>query len=320
MTGFIARRLSQSAVVVFAVTLIVFVIIHLLPGGPAAALLGERATPAQIHAFDVANGYNKPIWSQYVTYVDRLLHGNLGYSYAYNEPVGSLLEQALPKSALLVGLAVIVAAALAIPIGMLQAVQRNRPVDYILTGLAFIGYSMPTFWLGILLIMGLSVSARIFPAQGPQGATVGAVLQQPLALVLPVMTFAIVMLALFSRFVRSSTIENLVQDYVRTARAKGVPKTTIIRHHVLRNSVTPVITLLGLSLPSALSGGIIVESLFNYPGMGLLFWKAATTHDYPLLMGFTVVIGVAAVVGNLLADLAYGIADPRIRSRSLQQH
>jgi len=316
MISFVARRLSQSVVVVIAVTLIVFVIIHLLPGGPAAALLGERATPAQIHTFIVENGYDKPIWSQYLTYLGQLLRGNLGYSFAYNESVSSLLGQALPKSALLVGLAVIVAVVLAIPIGMLQAVQRNRLVDYLLTGLAFIGYSMPTFWLGLLLILGLSVSLRIFPAEGPQGATVGAVLQQPLALALPVMTLAIVMLALFSRFVRSSAIENLVQDYVRTARAKGVPEATIIRHHVLRNSLTPIITLFGLSLPSVLSGGIVVESLFNYPGMGLLFWKGATTHDYPLLMGFTVVVGVATVIGNLLADLAYGFADPRIRLRS----
>lgn len=316
MIAFVGRRLVQSVVVVLGVTLIVFVITHLLPGGPAAALLGERATPAQIHAFAVQNGYDRSIWAQYVSYLGRLLHGDLGFSLTYNQSVSSLLGQAMPKSALLVGVAVLVAVVLAIPVGMIQAVNRNRPVDYVLTGLAFVGYSMPSFWLGILLILVFAVSAQVLPSVGPQGATIGSVIHDPVALILPAATLAIVTLALFSRFVRSSAIENLVQDYVRTARAKGVAESTIIRHHVLRNSLVPIITLLGLSLPSIISGGIVVESLFNYPGMGLLFWKAATEHDYPLLTGFVVVIGAATVLGSLLADVVYGLADPRIGVRT----
>jgi peptide/nickel transport system permease protein len=313
MTAYIIRRIFQAAAVVLGVTIIVFIIIHLLPGGPARALLGPRATTQQIHSFIVENGYNKPVWAQYAAYISHLASGNLGYSYHYNQTVDSLLAENLPKSVLLVGLAVAVALVVAIPLGILQAIRRNKPLDYVLTGAAFVGYSMPVFWLGILLILVFSVDLHFFPPEGPQGATVGAVLSDPIALVLPVATLAIVTVALFSRYIRSSAIENLVQDYIRTARAKGVSEAGILSRHVLRNSLIPIITLIGLSLPAMLSGALVVETVFNYPGMGLLFWNAATTHDYPTLLGFTVVVGVATVIGSLLADVLYAVADPRVR-------
>lgn len=313
MAAYIARRLGQAVLVVLGVTLIVFLITKLLPGGPARALLGPRATNGQIHAFLVANGYTKPLFVQYGDYVGRVLRGHLGYSYHYNQTVGLLLSQNLPKSAVLIGLAYVVALAIAVPVGILQAVKRNKAIDYVLTGGAFVGYSMPLFWLGIILTLVFSVSLHVFPPEAPQGATVGAVLNQPSALVLPVATLAIVTIALFSRFVRSSAIENLTQDYVRTARAKGVPERRILFRHVLRNCLIPIITLLGLSLPVTISGAVIVEAVFNYPGMGLLFWNAATTQDYPVLMGFTLVVAVATVLGSLIADLFYAVADPRVR-------
>jgi peptide/nickel transport system permease protein len=158
-----------------------------------------------------------------------------------------------------------------------------------------------------------SARLHIFPPEGPQGATVSASLADPGALVLPVATLTIVTVAQFSRFMRSSAIETLLQDYIRTARAKGGSRWQVIRRHLLRNSVLPIITLIGLSLPTVFSGAIIVEALFNYPGMGWLFWTATGAHDYPVLMGFTVVVAIATVVGNLLADIAYAVADPRIR-------
>lgn len=201
----------------------------------------------------------------------------------------------------------------AIPLGLLQAIRRNKPVDYVLTGVSFIGYSMPTFWLGILLILLLAVNLHVLPPGGPQGATVGAVLSDPAAMVLPVVTLAAGTVALFSRFMRSSAIEVMVQDYVRTAKAKGIGPTRVIVRHVLRNSITPIITIVGLSLPAAVSGAMITESVFNYPGMGLLFWTAATTHDYPVLLGFTIVVAIATVIGSLLADVLYAVADPRVR-------
>jgi len=313
MTAFLVRRLIQAFIVVIGVTIIVFAIIHVLPGGPARALLGPRATPFQVEHFIVENGYNHPLYVQYLTFLGRVVRGNLGYSYHYDQSVISLLGEDLPKSALLVGLAYIVAIGIGIPLGLVQAVRRNKPFDYVVTSLALIGYSMPVFWLGILLILLLSVQFGLFPSEGPQGATVWAVLQDPLGMVLPVATLAIGTVALFSRYMRSSALENLVQDYIRTARAKGVAEPAILRKHLLRNSVIPIITLIGLSLPAVLSGAVVVESVFNYPGMGLLFWNAATTHDFPLLLGFTLVIAVATVVGSLVADLLYAVADPRVR-------
>ena len=313
MTRYLAGRITQSIAVLFIVTIIVFSILHFLPGSPARALLGIKATPEAIRQFNVANGYNRPLPVQYVLYLNRLAHGNLGFSYHYDRPVRSLLVLDLPKSALLVGLSYAAALLIAIPMGIAQALRRNKAVDHALTGFAFVGYAMPTFWLGILLLVGFSSGLHLFPPEGPQGATVGAALTDPAGLVLPVATLTIVTVAQFSRFMRSSAIDVLRQDYIRTARAAGTSRWRLITRHVLRNSALPIITLAGLSLPGVLSGAIVVEALFNYPGMGWLFWTATGAHDFPVLMGFTIVIAAATVVGNLLADLAYTVADPRIR-------
>jgi peptide/nickel transport system permease protein len=310
--AYLIRRVLQAIAVLFGVSIITFIVIHLLPGGPRA-MLGVNARPPVVHAFIVANGYNKPVWVQYVTYIDHIIHGNFGYSYPNNETVLLLLQQNLPKSALLVGLAAAASLIVAIPLGLLQAVRRNKPVDYALTALAFIGYSMPVFWLGTLLILAFAVNNHLFSPEGPQGSTVGDLLNQPRALVLPVATLAIVTIALWSRYMRSSAVDNLVQDYIRTARAKGASEPRVLFGHLLRNALLPIITLVGLSLPVVLSGEVVTESVFNYPGMGLLFWTAATTHDYPLLMGVTIVVGAATVSGSLLADLLYAAVDPRVR-------
>jgi peptide/nickel transport system permease protein len=313
MTAYIARRAVQALFVVLGVTIIVFIILQLLPGGPARALLGPRATGLQVHEFNVANGYNKPVWLQYADYIGRLVHGNLGYSYHYNQTVNSLLAQDLPKSVLVVGISYVVSLLIAIPVGILQAVRRNKPVDYALTGASFIGYSMPVFWLGILLVLIFAVNLHVLPPEAPQGTSIGSVLSQPTGLILPIATLSIVTVAQFSRFMRSSAIENLVQDYIRTARSNGLSERAILFRHLLRNSLIPILTLIGLSLPAVLSGAVITESVFNYPGMGLLLWNAATVRDYPVLLGFTVVVGVATVAGSLLADVLYAVADPRVR-------
>jgi peptide/nickel transport system permease protein len=313
MIPYIIRRIVQSVIVLIGVTIIVFILLHLLPGGAARALLGPRATALQVQDFIVQNGYNKPFWIQYGDYIGHLLEGNLGYSIHYNQTVNSLLAQDLPKSVLLVGLSYLVSVIIAIPLGILQAVRRNRPIDYTLTGASFIGYSMPVFWLGILLILIFAVYLHALPPEGPQGTTIQAVIAQPLGLVLPVATLSIVTVAQFSRFMRSAAIDNLVQDYIRTARANGLSTRAVLFRHLLRNSLIPIITLIGLSLPATISGAVITESVFNYPGMGLLLWTAATVRDYPVLLGFTVVVGAATVVGSLLADVLYAVVDPRVR-------
>ena len=313
MTRFLVRRVSQSVAVLIIVTVIVFSILHFLPGSPARAMLGIRATPGAIAAFNNANGYNRALPVQYLLYIDRLVHGNLGFSYHFDQSVGSLLSLDLPKSAVLVGSSYVLSLLIAIPMGIAQALRREKVMDHALTAFSFVGYAMPTFWLGILLVVWFSADLHLFPSEGPQGATVGAALTNPSALVLPVATLTIVTVAQFSRFMRASAVENLLQDYIRTARAKGLSNWRMVTRHLLRNSILPIITLVGLSLPSVLSGAIIVEALFNYPGMGWLFWTATGAHDFPVLMGFTIVVAVATVLGNLMADIAYAVADPRVR-------
>jgi peptide/nickel transport system permease protein len=312
VTRFLLRRLGQSLIVMIGVLLVVFLVSHLLPGGPRS-LLGLQANPVTVKQFYSANGYDRPLPVQFVLYVKRLITGNLGFSYHYNEPVSTLIGQDLPKTVLVVGLAYAVGLGVALPIAALQAVRHNKPVDYVLTGGSLIAYSMPTFWLGLLTILIFAVKLRLLPAEAPQGATIGAILSDPKGLILPVLTLAAGTVAVFSRFLRASALEVLIQDYVRTARGKGMAERRVLARHVLRNAILPTITLIGLSLPAVLSGAIVTESVFNYPGMGLLFWNAALSHDYPLLLGFTVVVAAATVAGSLLADILYGFADPRLR-------
>ncbi|MGD0054360.1 MAG: ABC transporter permease [Acidimicrobiales bacterium] len=312
MTRYLVRRVGQAIVVVILVSFLTFVLLHLLPGGAARAVLGVRASPSSIRQFNVANGYNRPFFPQYLFYLDRLIHGNLGYSYKLNEPVRTLLAMDLPKSAYLSGLALFFTVIIAIPLGIYQAVRRNKPDDYALTSLSFIGYSMPTFWLGLLLIAFFAVFLKWLPPTAPQTATVGGAISDPKAMILPVMTLTIVGIAFFSRYMRSSAIENLAQDYIRTARAKGVTQKGVLFGHMLRNAVLPIVTLLGLSVPALLSGNLITESVFNYPGVGLLFWTATQTRDYPTLLALTLVVAIFTVLGNLIADIAYRIVDRRV--------
>jgi len=313
VTAFLVRRLWHSLLVVIGVTIVVFILLQLLPGGPARAILGPRATPAAIAAFDHQNGYDRPVFVQYGIWIWHLARGNLGYSYKLNQSVAGLIADRLPKTVLLVGLANLAALVIAVPLGLVQAARRNRPVDYAVTGGAFIFYSMPLFWLSLLLVIVFSIDIPLFPPEAPQGSVL-QVLSDPAGLVLPVASLTLITVALFSRYMRSSAIDSLTQDYVRTAQAKGVSEARLLRKHILRNSLLPTITLIGLTLPVVVSGALIVESVFNFPGMGLFFWNAAQTQDFPVLLGSTVVIGVATAIGSLLADVLYMIVDPRIRN------
>jgi peptide/nickel transport system permease protein len=314
MTGFLARRLGQSAIVVLGVTILTFVLTRLLPGGVARAVLGTRASPVAIADFNHANGLDLPGWEQYFIYLNQVLHGNLGFSYQLNESVVDLLKDHLPKTIILLGVATLLTLAVAIPMGVLQAVRRNKLDDYFFTTVSFALYSMPIFWLGLILIVIFSADLNVLPPEGPQG-NISTYLDptQISSLVLPVVTLALVEVALFSRYMRSSMLDNLVLDYVRTARAKGVSTTGVLYGHVLRNALIPIVTLLGLSLPGIISGALIVEAIFNYPGMGLLFWDSAQKRDYPVLLGVVLVVAIATVVGNLLADIGYAVVDPRVR-------
>ncbi|MEU9123357.1 ABC transporter permease [Streptomyces sp. NPDC048506] len=314
MIRFLVRRSAQALVVLLLVSVVVFVLLHLLPGGPARAILGVQATPDALAHFNHQQGYDRSLPEQYLMYLGRLLTGDLGESYKLNQSVASLLAERLPKTALLAGLSLALAAVLAVPLGILQAVRRGTAVDHLLTGAAFLAYATPVFFLGLVLILVFSQQLPLLPAEAPQADTVGGILADLPALVLPVVTTALGTIAAFSRYMRSAVLDNLAEDYVRTARAKGQSGARIMARHVLRNALIPLATLLGLYLPTLFSGTLVVESMFNYPGMGLLFWNAAQGSDFPVLLGVTLVVGVATVLGSLLADIAYAVLDPRIRS------
>ncbi|WP_329171313.1 ABC transporter permease [Streptomyces decoyicus] len=314
MIRFLAKRLAQALVVLLLVSVIVFVLLHLLPGGPARAILGVQATPESVAHFNHQQGYDRSLPEQYVRYLGRLLTGDLGESYKLNQSVAALLAERLPKTALLAGLALGLAVLLAVPLGVLQAVRRGKAADYVLTGAAFLAYATPVFFLGLVFILVFSQQLPLLPAEAPQADTVGGILAAPAALVLPVLTAALGIIAAFSRYMRSAVLDNLGEDYVRTARAKGQSNARLLARHVLRNALIPLATLLGLYLPTLFSGTLVVESMFNYPGMGLLFWNAAQSSDFPVLLGVTLVVGVATVLGSLLTDIAYAVLDPRIRS------
>ena len=313
MIGFLIRRIGQAIIVLFLVTVFTLALVHLFPGGPVRALLGERATPFEINYFNHLYGFDQPFYVQYIKWVDQLLHGNLGFSYHLNQSVASLIGQALPKTIVLVLLGTIVSLIFGIPLGVYQAVHRNTVGDYVLTGVSFLGYATPTFFLGIVLVSWFSVDVHLFPPFAPQSSSVISILGQPRALVLPVVTYAFLLYALWSRYMRSSVLDNLVQDYVRTARAKGASERRVIWGHVFRNSLVSIVTLLGLSLPTLVAGAILIEVVFNYPGMGLAFYQAALNVDYQVLLGFTVLATVATILGNLLADVGYALLDPRVR-------
>jgi peptide/nickel transport system permease protein len=311
--SFLLGRILQAVIVIAVVSVLVFLLLQALPGGPARGVLGVQATAEQIARFNHENGFDRPVWEQYLLFVGRLLTGDLGDSYLLNMSVADAIAQRLPKTLLLTGAAVVVALLVAIPVGVFQAVRRNGGADYALSALAIVAYSTPSFFLGMLLILLFSQTLGVLPASAPQGNSVAEVLSQPQRLVLPVLTGAIPIVATFSRYMRSSTLDNLGEDYIRTARSKGTPFRRVLSRHLLRNSLTPVIAMLGYQLPVMFGGALVIEQLYNYPGMGLLFWSAAQSSDFPVLLGCVLVISIATVIGSLLADVVQALLDPRTR-------
>lgn len=313
MWQYVLRRSGQAFVVILLVTFITFLLLHNLPGGAARSALGLDATDAQIDAYNVQMGYDKPFLVQYVLYLGRLFSGDLGFSFQQNQPVVDLIVQRLPKTMVLSFLAAVVALLIAIPLGVVQATRRGQWPDYLVTSVALLAYATPLFFLGMLLIVLFSQTIPLLPPQAPQGFSVIDILSDWPGLILPVITLAIVTLAAYTRYVRSTMIDNLQENYIRTARAKGMGEGRVVIRHALRNSLFPVISLLGMYIPALFSGALVVEQLFNYPGMGLMFWQATQTRDFPILLATTTIVAIATVVGSLLADIAYAVADPRVR-------
>jgi peptide/nickel transport system permease protein len=300
VTAYLARRMLQAIAVVLLVTLIVFCLLRLAPGGAAAAVLGTGSAHQQFLL-------------QYLTWLGRVLHGNLGYSRARNESVTFLLAASLPRTLALTGISTLIALVVAIPAGLLQAVGRGRVADHVARVLTYLFYGMPTFVLGAILVLFFAVDRHIFGAEGPQAPGIIGVITDVRDLTLPVLTLTLVTVAIFARYMRSSALDSLAEEYVEAARARGAGQRRVLSAHVLRNSLVPVVTLVGLSFPQIVGGAVVVESLFNIQGMGWQIWQAVLDHDFAVTLGFTLVIGVGAVLGSVLADIAYAVLDPRVR-------
>jgi peptide/nickel transport system permease protein len=313
LIGYIARRLGVAVVVVVGVSIFIFALLHVIYPSPAIDVLGPRANRVTIAAFNKQNGFDDPWFVQYLHYMGNLLRGDLGFSYKLNQPVDALFRERVARSVYLTGVTLVLSVVIAVPLGIYQAVRRNTIGDYTLTSLAFIVYAMPVFFLGLILIQVFSLNLHIFGFEASQSNSIFAIIGDWHDMFLPVLTLTLLTIAAFSRYMRSTAMDVLAQDYIKVARAKGLPERLVLTRHLLRNACLPMITLVGLSIPLLLAGNLITETLFNFNGLGLLFYNSLQNVDYNVLLAYTLIGAVLTVIGNLIADVALTVADPRIR-------
>lgn len=304
MKRFLVRRLLSTVPVVLGVVTIVFLFLRLVPGDPVDLMLGENARPTDRVALRESLGLDRPLLEQYARFLGGLATGDLGASYYYREPVVDTLTARYPATLELTLAGLVVGLAIAFPVGVVAAVRKGRAFDRAAMVLAFVGVALPTFWLGPLLISTFALDLDWFPVSGRDG---------PESLVLPAVTLGLGLAALSSRMIRAGLAEALTDDYVRTARAKGVAEAAVVGKHALRNALLPVVTIVGLQFGALLSGAVITETIFSWPGIGRLLITAIQTRDYPLVQGGVLFIALTYVFVNLATDLAYALLDPRIR-------
>jgi peptide/nickel transport system permease protein len=302
---YILRRLLQMIPITFGILTLVFSLIHLIPGDPAVQIAGENARPEDVQQVRKALGLDQPLWSQYVTYVTHVLRGDLGRSFQTNEAVTKQIAQRYPATMQLAFGSMLVALIVAFPLGIISAIYRNSWIDNLARFFALIGVSMPSFWFGPLLIIAFAINHHWFPVSGrDQGLR---------SLVLPSLTMGLAMAAILTRMIRVSLAEELTQLYVTTAIAKGVTRAKAIFRHALKNALIPVITILALQFGSLLTGAIITEQIFSWPGLGRLLIQSISTRDYPQVQASILVIALTYIVVNFASDLLYGVVDPRIK-------
>jgi peptide/nickel transport system permease protein len=310
MIRYIGNRLLDAAMTVLLVLTLVFLAMRVLPGDPAVAALGDTAAPEQLAAFRERLGLNAPLPVQYLQFVWNMLRLDFGRSFLTNEPIGALLAANLPYTIELALLAMVFGMALGVPAGVVSATQRGSAVDYLARVLALLGFCVPEFYLGALLLIAFALKLDLFPIMGGGEGLVDRVHH----LILPAATLGLVMAAFTCRLTRSSLLEVLRKDFVRTARAKGAPRRVVIYRHALRNALIPVVTGFGLYILSMLSGSISIELVFSRPGVGSVLVNGILSRDYPVVQAGLVVFALFVVVVNMSMDLLYGAIDPRIRA------
>ncbi len=311
MIQFIARRLLATVPLLFFVSVVAFSFVHVLPGDPAILFLGEEATPETLAQFRARLGFDRPLPTQYLEWLARALRGDLGRSLRTNQPVTEAILQRLPVTIELLGAALAVSLAIAIPMGIVSAVKRNSGVDLASTVFALVGFSLPNFWLGLILIYVFALLLRWLPPSG--FVPLPAVADHVRSLILPALTLGTALAALVTRQLRSGMLEVLRQDYVRTAQAKGLSQGVVVGKHALKNALIAVVTVVGLQIGGLLGNTIITESLFALPGVGRLMIDAVFSRDFFIVQGVVLFLAVGYVVSNLIVDVLYSYLDPRIR-------
>jgi peptide/nickel transport system permease protein len=320
VTFYVIRRVLIGILLLLFMSLAFFALTRLTPGPPFSTGENPRAHQDQVDRRLHNLGLDQPWYQQYPAYLNALVHGNLGDSYVYNQPVSKLLVDRVPNSVLLLGVSLVVSLLIAIPLGIFAATRQYSKLDMATSVASYIGISVPAFVLGIFLLLAGGVWLRhltggsfYFPLFGMHQSGTTTLDDLVWHMVLPVTSLSILSIAGFSRFMRASMLEVLHQDYVRTAKAKGLPARTVNYKHALRNAILPIVTLVALQTPQFVSGAIITEGIFSWPGMGLLAFQAALDRDYPVILGVVMLVAALTVLFNLLADITYAIVDPRIR-------
>jgi len=319
MWRYIIRRLILGVLTILVITFVVYALLWALPEKPYAFLI-NRPNQSQAQRLEIIHrfGADQPFIVQYGIFLKNLVHGDLGDSLTQHTSVANAIGIRIGNTALLMGVQYIVALAIAVPIGIVSAVRQYSKLDNVVTTLSFVGISLPNFWFGSMLIFAFAVFPHehgyptIFPEGGMHSNNETGLLDLAWHLVLPVIVLAVQSIAQYARYIRSSMLEVLSQDYIRTARAKGLADRRVVLRHALRNSLLPLITLMGLDIPQLFVGAVVTEFVFNWPGMGRLFVDSASANDYSILLGILLILSVFVVLGNLLADIAYTWADPRI--------
>lgn len=317
MRQYLFRRLLLIPVLVLGITLLDFMFINLTPGDPVTALVNPNELvgmdPAQIEHRREQLGLNQPILQRYGIWVKEMVGGNLGYSIAKSQPVSTLMWNGIKNTVVLMSLSILISAAVGIVFGIISAVRPHTFIDYFLTAAAFIGVGMPSFFFALILINVGALNLQWFPTSGIITPGDGSLPDRLSHLVLPLIALSINGAGSIMRYMRSGLIEVLHEDYVTTARAKGLRQNSVVMQHAVRNALLPIITVLGLQIPRLFGGAVIIESIFNIPGIGLTMVQAMNTKDYPLMMGGILLTGIMVLFSSLIADIAYAIADPRIR-------
>jgi peptide/nickel transport system permease protein len=316
--NYLIRRLAEMVVLMLFISALVYAILSFVPGGPLDMLVfgNPRITPAELKRLEEMLGLNQPLHIRYFDWLGGIVQGDWGSSWgiAYGRPVTEVILSRLPNTLTLMVLSVLLSIIIAVPIGIYSAIRQYSWADYFVTSLSFFGMSMPTFWFGIMLIVIFAVGLGWLPTGGvTEFGKEGDIVNRVRHLILPVTVLSLFNVATWSRFVRSSMLEVLRQDYMRTARAKGLLENVVVIKHGLRNALIPVLTMLALEIPNLFSGAIITENVFSWPGMGRLFFDAVMAADWPVVQGLVVITAFLVLASNLVADISYAVVDPRIR-------